>query len=122
MTDIISLKRRVRGLMNDTERLLAVMVVDETDEGHYAIVVRDWNHPTADGAEILSERYAYLTKGDGNDGWVSSGDGEGGNGINRRDSLDHGRLAGALAKVYVHAQKIQKDEKSEPIVGSLLED
>lgn len=119
--DIIGLERRVRGLMDDHERLLAILVVDETDEGWYAIVVRDWDHPSDDvDARILSERYAYLTKGDGNDGWLNSGKGDGGNGINRRDPFDQdGRLAGALAKVYSDARNVQQGKKDAPTIGRL---
>lgn len=119
--EIVALERRVRELMKDHERLLGILVVDETDEGHYAIVVRDWEHPSDDvDARILSERYAYLTKGDGNDGWVNSGDGEGGNGVNRRDPFDQdGRLAGALAKLYNDARKVQQGKQDDPTIGRL---
>lgn len=121
MSNIIGLERRIRGLMDDHERLLGLMVVDESDEGYYAIVVRDWDHPSEHvDARILSERYAYLTKGDGNDGWLTDGNSEGGNGINRRDPFDQdGRLSGALAKLYLHAEKVQSGQTTEPIVGHL---
>jgi hypothetical protein len=122
MTGIVGLERRIRGLMDDHERLLGVMVVDESDEGYYAIVVRDWEHPSehVDG-RILAERYAYLTKGDGNDGWLTDGQSEGGNGINRRDIHRSGRLAEALTKLYHHVGKVQRGEVNKAIIGSLLE-
>lgn len=118
MSEIIGLKRRVRGLMDNHERLLGVVVVDETRQGYYAYVLRDWEHPDPDvDARLLAERTAYLTKGDGNDGWVTSGDAVA---INRRDPFDQpGRLAGAVAKVYADAKKIQQGTVEEPTIGNL---
>lgn len=116
-------ERRVRGLMDDGERLLGVLVTDETDQGWYAIVVRDWEHPNAPECGTLSERYAYLTKGDGNDGWVDGSGDSGASAINRRDRHDRdGRLAGALAKLYAHAADVQRQQTTETIVGSIVEE
>lgn len=119
--NIVGFERRIRGLMDEHERLLGAMVVDESSEGFYIIVIRDWEHPWADDAEILAERYAYLTKGDGNDGWNNDGDSQGGNGINRRDALPAGKLAGALSYLYGEARSIQQGEKSAPALGSIVD-
>lgn len=113
--DIIGLETRVRQLMDDHETLLAIVVTDETNEGHYAVVIREWDHPT-DGVEgtILSERFAYLTKGDGNDGWVNSGEGGGGaSAINRRNRHDDGVLAQGLAQAYAAVAARQRNGGSD---------
>lgn len=111
--------RRIEGLMNEHERLLGAMLVDDSDQGFYLVVARDWDHPDLDDGRILSERYAYLTRGKGNDGWINDGSAAGGNGINRRDDLPDGKLAGALARLYLHAKEMQLGEADEPIYGDI---
>ena len=119
---IIGLETRVRQLMDDHETLLAVTVVNETDEGYYALVVREWDHPT-EGVEarILSERYAYLTKGSGNDGWVTSSKTVA---INRRDALDAGALATGLAQTdaAVAARQRNGGDDLEPHLADVTEE
>lgn len=63
----------VAELTEPSERLLGVMKAGETDDGHYYLVLRTWPHPDVDGAWTLALRYAYLTKGDGSDGWTEKG-------------------------------------------------
>lgn len=114
-------EERVRKLMKDHERLLDVVVVDETDQGYYALVIRDWDHPSdhVDGG-MLSERFAYLTKGDGGDGWVLEQDAAA---INRRDVHGDGALAAKLATAYAKAAARQRagSDDVEPHLDSLVD-
>jgi hypothetical protein len=85
---------RLERLTTEDEALHGYVHMDETDDGHYYLVVREKPHPDAEGQRILSERYAYLTKNpsEGSDGWID-------NGINRRDA-DPAELAADLAQMY----------------------
>lgn len=73
MSHPIGAEKRMAELTDPSERLLGVTKASETDEGHYYLVLRTWPHPDVDGAWTLSLRYAYLTKGNGGDGWTEQG-------------------------------------------------
>jgi len=111
-----NVEARIRRLTNDGETLHGYTKVSETDEGAYYVVVREWPHPDVDDAQILSERYAYLTHGDGSDGWVE-------NGINRRDTFESGELARSLAQMYASIAARQDAETAErdPVTDELAE-
>lgn len=68
--DLVAVDARLDQLADDHEQVLSKSWCDETDEGHYFIVFRCWEHPDVDGAHVISTRYAYLTKGGGGDAWV----------------------------------------------------
>lgn len=114
-------ERRVRELMDVGERLRGALVVDETSEGYYVLTIRDWPHPDVDDADVLAERYAYLTKdpASGSDGWVTSGDAVA---VNRRDSGPAGQLAGELATVYAQVAAAQRGgtDDEEPEIVDLV--
>jgi hypothetical protein len=65
--------RRLDHLTGPDAVLMDAMKSDETDEGHYYLALRAWPHPDVEDAWTLSLRYAYLTKGDGSDGWTDEG-------------------------------------------------
>jgi hypothetical protein len=111
-----NVETRLRGLCNDGETLHGYTKVDETDEGAYYVVVREWPHPEVEDARTLSERYAYLTHGGGSDGWVE-------NGINRRDTFESGELARSLAQMYagIAARQDRGNAEREPITDELGE-
>lgn len=102
----IGVERRIRQLCGDDVTLHGFVKADETEEGYYYVVVRSWDHPDADDAETLSERYAYLTKGGGSDGWVDEG-------VNRRDRTG-GVLAGDLAQLYAQVAANQRGGRDAP--------
>lgn len=79
-----SLRERIERLCGPDERLLGFARADTTDEGTYFLTVRAWPHPDAEGHWTVSLRYAYLTKGDGSDGWVGGEDSSKAAGINMR--------------------------------------
>lgn len=115
----VGMEKRIRGLMDDHENLRGALITDETEKGYYALVIRDWEHPDPNvDADILSERFAYLTKGGGNDGWISDGDAVA---INRRDSSDAGKLAGSLAAMYARVAEQQRGDSDSPSFGSAVD-
>jgi hypothetical protein len=69
----VGARRRLESLTDDGETLHGYVICDATDEGYYTLVARTWPHPDADDATTLSLRYAYLTAGDGSDGWTDAG-------------------------------------------------
>lgn len=109
---------RLRGLANDGETVLGYLRVSSTDRGDYYLVVRSWPHPDVPGATILSERYAYLTTGDGSDGWID-------NGVNRRvEGFDPATMCQELASVYAQAAARFRggtENDRDPHVSDLLE-
>lgn len=119
--EIIRIDRRLNGLMDDDETLYGKTIIDETDEGWYVLVARGWDHPEVEGTEILSERFAYLTKGEGGDCWVDWNDAVA---INRRDVGPDGATAQALAEMYaaIAARQRNEGDEWEPFGGTLLED
>lgn len=121
-TELTGWKKRVQNLCEPHERLLGAMIIDESDEGAYAIVLRDWDHPypNVDG-DTFSVRYAYLTFGDGNDGWKNKGDSTGGNGINCRvpDRLEMGEFSTAMIALFQRAHKIRTGQTKNPLFGDL---
>lgn len=78
---LIGVEARIRQLCGPGEQFLGKVLTDTTDDGAFFLVHRCWEHPEVDGAHVISERYAYLTRGDGSDGWVNRQDAAG---INRR--------------------------------------
>ena len=71
--NLVGVETRLGQLCDDGQHLLDHQAMGETDEGVYYLVSRVWQHPDVDGAQTLSIRYAYLTRGDGSDGWVDNG-------------------------------------------------
>ena len=65
--------KRLEQLTGPDADLLGVTKASETPEGYYYLALRAWPHPDLDDAWTLSLRYAYLTKGDGSDGWTDQG-------------------------------------------------
>jgi hypothetical protein len=93
--DLVGVEKRLRELCNDGETLHRAVHINDTDQGAYYIVVRVWDHPEVEDGQVLSERYAYLTKGSGSDGWVD-------NGVNRRvpPGVDVADMCELLAQGY----------------------
>jgi len=109
---------RLRELVEDGEQFIGYVHADETSEGHYYAVIREWPHPDQDGARILSERYAYLTKNraEGSDGWVSGG-------INRHvrgDTDESADFAAALGRAYVQAAVRLRTGNGDPHAEDLV--
>lgn len=73
MNHPIGYEKRLEQLTGPDATLHAKEQADETDEGYYYLTVRTWPHPDVDDAWTVSFRYAYLTKGDGGDGWTETG-------------------------------------------------
>jgi len=73
MSHPIGAAKRMAQLTGDDETLLACHKTDETDQGHYYLVLRAWTHPDVEDAYTVSLRYAYLTDGSGSDGWTDQG-------------------------------------------------
>lgn len=101
---LIGVKARLVELLGAGETLLGFAPTSETDEGVYFLVLRSWDHPEVDGATILSMRYAYLTRGDGGDGWVGGEDSSGAAGINVRIEGDPEEFLGGLAQLVAAAK------------------
>jgi hypothetical protein len=87
--DLVGVERRLRNLCDDHEHLINFAFNGATDDGAYYLTLRTWGHPNVDDAAMISLRFAYLTFGDGRDGWYN-----GAAGINirvpeGRDPVDH---------------------------------
>lgn len=113
---------RVRAMMDDHETLLGVLHASSTSEGDYWLALREWPHPNEDGMRTISLRYAYLTSGDGSDGWIGGDSDTGAAGINIRVEGDDSApalqsLAGMMAS---GAAKLDADDTSVPFMGDLL--
>ncbi|AFD02313.1 putative protein 32 [Haloarcula hispanica icosahedral virus 2] len=118
MTDHpIGVRARLDQLTADSEddaRLLGAAQADETSEGYYYLTLRQWQRddPTL---STLSLRYAYLTKGDGGDGWLDSG-------VNMRVDTDSvSDLLGLLAQMFAAGQARQGDTDTEAWLSGLGE-
>lgn len=70
---LIGVEARLRQLANAGEDVLGYAPTSETDQGVYFLVLRRYPHPDADDASVLNLRYAYLTRGEGSDGWLDNG-------------------------------------------------
>lgn len=100
---LIGVKARLEQLANAGEDVLAYAPTSETSEGVYFLVLREWDHPDADDATVASLRYAYLTRGDGSDGWLE-------NGINMRvEGADTRRFLKNLARLMYGAVDDDQD-------------
>jgi hypothetical protein len=119
LSDRIGVETRLEQLAGD-DRLLAYGLADETDDGGYYVTLRCWPHPYADGATTISLRYAYLTNGDGSDGWVDEQDAAG---INLRcpAGTDPGRFLQNLAQLFA-AGGGRHDGDMDPFKGDLREE
>lgn len=69
----VGTEKRLAELTGPDADLLGYTLADTTDEGYYYLTLRAWPHPDVDDAWTLSLRYAYLTAGDGSDGWTDEG-------------------------------------------------
>lgn len=109
-----NVEERLRDLLRDGETLHGYTKTGESDEGAFFAVVREWDHPDLDDAEILSERYAFLTMTGGSDGWID-------NGVNRRDTFEDGELARSLAQMYagIAARQGAENPDDEPLTDDL---
>jgi len=85
--------KRLEQLTGADADLLGYTLADTTDEGFYYLTLRAWPHPDVDDASTLSLRYAYLTAGDGGDGWVDEG-------MNMRVEGDPSTFLQALAQMF----------------------
>lgn len=114
MTELIGVETRLEQLCEDNQTLRGQVAINYTDDGAYYLVVREKPHPDIPGAHVLSERYAYLTRGDGNDGWLT-------NGINRRVTGDLAEFSQQLAQLYagVAARQRKEDGETEPFTADL---
>lgn len=113
MSEIVGIETRLGQLCNDDETLLGYSVADETQQGYYVLVTRSWPHRELDDAAILSLRYAYMTKGDGGDGWVGGDDSSGAAGINMQvpPGADPAEFARGLATMWAgSAARLDRDD------------
>jgi len=69
----VGTQKRLEQLTRPGVDLLGYLLADVTEEGYYYLTLRAWPHPDVDDAWTISLRYAYLTAGDGSDGWVDEG-------------------------------------------------
>jgi hypothetical protein len=90
---LVGTEQRLNSLANSGEDVIGYAPVSETDEGVYLLVLRLYPHPETDGIDVLNFRYAYLTRGDGSDGWLE-------NGVNIRCEGDPARLLVGLAHLF----------------------
>jgi hypothetical protein len=70
---LIGVEARLEQLAGAGETIHGYAPTSETDEGIYFLVIRSWPHPDVEGAATVSLRYAYLTRGEGSDGWLENG-------------------------------------------------
>lgn len=93
-------ERRLRGLCDGQQHLLAYGPTSETEDGVYYITLREWPHPDVEDAHVLAIRYAYLTRGAGSDGWVDGGAA----GVNMRVEGDVAEFVASLAQMVASAR------------------
>lgn len=98
-------------------RALAYILADSGTYGTYAPVIRTWDHPTIDGASILSERYAFLTHGDNDasDGWKD--------GFERRvpEGVDPAEFCKTIGRAYLAAaHRLATEEEADAQEFDLL--
>lgn len=115
--DLIGVEKRIRGLADDDddERVLGYVRTSDTDDGVYYIVCRSKPHPDAADAHILSMRYAYLTRGSGNDGWLE-------NGINMRVEGDPAAFLGQLAEFAAACVARERNPEADPVAKRVDEE
>jgi hypothetical protein len=95
---LVGVTQRLNSLKNPGENVVGYAPVSETDEGVYLLVLRLYPHPDHDGVDVINFRYAYLTRGDGSDGWLE-------NGVNIRCEGDPARLLVGLGRLFDEAGK-----------------
>lgn len=110
---LVGVEQRLQSLANDGEAILGYAPTSETEEGVYFLVLRHYPHPDVPDASILSIRYAYLTRGEGSDGWIE-------NGVNLRIEGDPEEFLGDLAQL-VAAGVPRLDGKHDPRAVDLRE-
>jgi len=108
---LIGVEQRLQQLANPGETLLSYAPTSTTDQGVYFLVLRHYPHPDADEASVLNLRYAYLTRGNGGDGWLD-------NGINMRIEGDPAEFLADLARL-VAASKPRLDGDLQPATNDL---
>jgi hypothetical protein len=91
--ELVGITQRLDSLANAGEDVVGYAPVSETDEGVYLLTLRLYGHPEDDDVDVINFRYAYLTRGDGSDGWLE-------NGINIRCEGDPARLLVGLAHLF----------------------
>lgn len=94
---LVGVETRLTQLTGEDADLLGYFKADATEDGVYYVTLRAWPHPSADDATTLSMRYAYLTRGQGSDGWVG-GDSDAA-GVNFRVEGDPGVFLQTLAQM-----------------------
>lgn len=89
----VGVEARLQQLTGDDAALLGYCLTDETSKGYYYTTLRMWPHPDAEDSWTFSVRYAYLTKGDGGDGWTDEG-------MNMRVSHGRKRFLQAMSRMF----------------------
>lgn len=112
---LVGVDARLEQLTGPDADLLGYFKADDTDQGVYYLTLRSWPHPDVDGATILALRYAYLTRGDGSDGWTESG-------VNMRVSGDPVAFLQALSQMAAAAIPRQGNPDADPWTGDGTED
>jgi hypothetical protein len=95
---LVGTEQRLDSLANAGEDVVGYAPVSETSEGVYLLTIRLYGHPEDEGVDVLNFRYAYLTRGDGSDGWLE-------NGVNIRCEGDPARLLVGLGRLFGGAGK-----------------
>jgi len=108
---LIGVEQRIRQLANAEETVLGYAPTSTTDQGVYFVVLRHYPHPDVDGASVLNVRYAYLTRGEGSDGWLD-------NGVNVRIEGDPAEFLAGLAQLFAAAQP-RLDGEDDPATTDL---
>ena len=107
--------KRLEQLTGPDADLLGVSKASETDEGYYYLALRTWPHPDVDDAWTLSLRYAYLTKGDGSDGWTDQG-------MNMRVEGDRETFLQALSRMFAGGIPRLGSSRVNPSMSDATED
>lgn len=114
MREPVGTVKRLQHLTGDDAELLGYTLCDDTNAGYYLLTLRTWPHPDDEDAWTLSLRYAYLTKGDGSDGWVEEG-------MNMK--VSHGRKKFLQAVAQMFAAGIPRlDGDADPSAHNATED
>jgi len=111
----IGVEARLGQLTGDDAELLGYLQCDETSQGWYYLALRTWEHPDDPDAWTLSLRYAYLTKGDGSDGWTEEG-------MNMRVNGPRDPFLQALAQMCAGSIPRLDQPDAEPWTGSVTEE
>jgi len=119
MTDHpIGARSRLGQLTDDSDddaTLLAAAQADETEQGYYYLTLRVWQRddPTL---STIALRYAYLTKGDGGDGWIDDA------GVNMRVDTDEvDTFLQLLARMFASGMNRYQQGETEAWLSGLAE-